>query len=197
MTGVPLEAFITLLAALDRLEIQYMVAGSGASSVYGFWWATGDIDLVAKLTQDDIDPLVEVLRPDFYIDEEQIRQALQHRRAFNVIHLASSFKFGIFPLGPGRFEQMQFARRRFEESDKFGPEPLEFSVASPEDVILSKLNWYRLGGCTSENQWNDILGVIAVKRNELDMGYLHEWADYLKIRDLLEQAFAEKQKLLV
>jgi hypothetical protein len=37
---------------------------------------------------------------------------------------------------------MQFARRRFEESDMFGPEPLEFSVASPEDVILSKLNWY-------------------------------------------------------
>jgi hypothetical protein len=101
MTGVPPEAFTTLLAALGRLEIQYMVAGSGASSVYGFWRATGDIHLVAKLTQDDIDPLVEVLRPDFYIDDEQIRQALQHRRAFNLIHLASSFKFDIFPLGPG------------------------------------------------------------------------------------------------
>ena len=91
---------------------------------------------------------------------------------------------------------MKFSRRRFEEVDLFSDEPLELSVASPEDVILSKLLWYRRGGETSENQWNDVLGVIAVNRDSLDMEYLREWARYLKIQDLLERIMAERHEPL-
>ena len=116
-----------------------MVGGSLASGVHGWARHTGDVDIVIRLAADDPEDLVDVLRPDFYIDPDQIRAAITYHRSFNVIHMASAFKFDLFPLGADRYERVQFSRRRFEEVDLFSDDPVEFSVASPEDVILSKL----------------------------------------------------------
>ncbi|MBI3680270.1 MAG: hypothetical protein HY235_07710 [Acidobacteria bacterium] len=129
-----------------------------------------------------------------YIDADQIRSAIERERSFTIIHFKSSYKFDIFPLTSDRYQQVQFGRRRFETSNLFGGQPIEFAVASPEDVILSKLRWYRLGSKTSEQQWNDVLGVIAVQREKLDYAYLREWAEYLKVADLLDEALAERHE---
>lgn len=188
------SSFLRLLGALDRLEILYMIAGSAASSLYGVWRSTNDVDIVARIRREDIKPIVEELRSEFYVDDEQISSALERQRSFNVIHLASSYKFDIFPLTQDRFHQVQFGRRRDEIAQPFGAETVEIPVATPEDVILSKLDWYRRGGKASEQQWNDVLGVIAVQRDRLDMAYLSEWAAYLKISDLLDQALAERHE---
>ena len=99
--------------------------------------------------------------------------------------------YDIFPLTTDSFQQAQFARRHFEISSVFTGEPLELAVSSPEDVILSKLRWFRQGGEVSEQQWNDVLGVVAVKQDQFDLLYLREWATHLKIGDLLERALAE------
>ena len=64
-------------------------------------------------------------------------------------------------------------------------------VTSPEDVILSKLEWYRMGGEVSERQWRDILGVLKTRLGELDLDYLHRWAKELNVSDLLERALKE------
>ena len=64
-------------------------------------------------------------------------------------------------------------------------------VTSPEDVILSKLEWYRMGGEVSDRQWRDILGVLKTKLEQLDRAYLRQWAKELKVEDLLERAFRE------
>ena len=77
-----------LLHALDLLEIHYIVGGSVASSFHGVWRATGDIDIVARIRPEDIEPLVEELRRDFYIDSGQIRMAIDTDRSFNLIHLS-------------------------------------------------------------------------------------------------------------
>ena len=37
---------------------------------------------------------------------------------------------------------------------------LEVPIASPEDMILSKLEWYRLGNEISERQWKDVTRVM-------------------------------------
>ena len=194
MTGRPGEGFLRLLEVFDRLEITYMIGGSGASSVHGLPRTTADVDIVAKIDVKDIESLVSELQQDFYIDEQQVRAAQQHSRSFNVIHLRSSYKFDIFPLTADAYQQEQFGRRRYEKSSIFTGEPLELAVSSPEDVILSKLRWYRQGGEASEQQWNDVLGVIAVQGDALNLLYLVEWADYLRVRDLLERALAEGRK---
>ena len=110
----PETAFLRLLEGLDRLELPYMVAGSVASSVHGFWRATNDVDIVVRLTQERVTELVEEFKTDFYVDQDQVFQALRYRRGFNMIHLNSAYKFDIFPLDVDPFQQRQFDRRRYE-----------------------------------------------------------------------------------
>src|SRR5258706_7748405 len=128
----PATGLMRLLQALDLLEIHYIVGGSVASSFHGVWRATGDIDLVARIRPEDIEPLVEELRKDFYIDSGQIRTSINTGRSFNLIHLATSYKFDIFPLTSDPYQQVQFARRRFEQAKVFDTEPIEFAVATAE-----------------------------------------------------------------
>jgi len=65
-----------------------------------------------------------------------------------------------------------------------------FLVASPEDTVLAKLEWFRLGGETSERQWWDIVGVLKVTE-DADRTYLSRWAASLGVADLLERALAD------
>jgi len=64
-------------------------------------------------------------------------------------------------------------------------------LATPEDTILSKLDWYRLGGGVSDRQWNDVLGVLKFQAKNLDLAYLRRWADELRLRDLFDRALAD------
>jgi len=64
-------------------------------------------------------------------------------------------------------------------------------VLSPEDVVLAKLEWFRLGGEVSERQWRDVLGVMKTQQGILDVVYLREWAGRLEVADLLAQALEE------
>ncbi len=194
MTAVPSSAFLRLLEVLDRLEIPYMVVGSGAAAIHGRPRMTRDVDLVARIEPEQIEPFVEELQSEFYIDELQIREALRTGRSFNVIHLASSFKFDIFPASDDPYSQAQLGRRRFEASSIWTREPAEFAVIAPEDLILGKLQWYRQGGEVSEQQWNDVLAVLAVQRERLDLEYMRRWAAELKVAELLERALQESRQ---
>ena len=185
------DAFKRILEVLDRLEIHYMVTGSGASSVHGMWRATGDLDLVVRIHDEDVKPLLLELASDFYADIDEARAAVKRGRAFNLIHRQSAFKFDLFPISDSAFDREQFTRRRFERAPLLSTEPIEFAVATAEDAILAKLRWYRLGGEVSEQQWNDVLGVAAVQRGQLDMEYLNRWAGRLGLADLLSKALAE------
>ncbi len=184
MNAQPARALEAVLAALDRLEIPYLIGGSTASSIHGWPRMTRAVDVVALVQSEHVDSLVAELQSEFYVDAEQIREAPRFERSFNLIHLQSAFKFAVFPVGSDRYQHAQFDRRRPETTTLFGPDPIEVSVASPEDVILSKLRWYGQGGGVSEQQWNDVLGVIAVQGERLDRDYLQQWATYLGISDL-------------
>jgi hypothetical protein len=65
------------------------------------------------------------------------------------------------------------------------------NFASAEDTILSKLEWYRMGGEVSDRQWRDILGVLKTRAGELELDYMRKWAHELKVSDLLESALKE------
>src|SRR5262245_45801316 len=67
----------------------------------------------------------------------------------------------------------------------------EFILSLPEDTILHKLRWYRVGGEVSDRQWNDALGILMVQADSLDLIYLRRWAGELGMSDLLERALAE------
>ena len=64
-------------------------------------------------------------------------------------------------------------------------------VHTPEDILLQKLRWYRLGGHVSDRQWRDVLGIVRVQGRRLDQSYLSKGAARLKVEDLLELALRE------
>ena len=178
-----------VVAAFDALGVEYLVGGSVASSVFGEPRQTLDADLVARLFGRHAKPLVERLGKEFYADLAIVESAIQSQGSFNLIHLQTVTKVDVFIRWRDPFGQSQFARRQKKTVGQVSPQELYF--ASAEDTVLAKLEWYRKGGCVSDKQWRDLLGVLKVQAGGLDRAYLAEWAGKLGVADLLNSALAQ------
>ncbi|MEM7539385.1 MAG: hypothetical protein AAF639_44930 [Chloroflexota bacterium] len=180
---------LMVVEVLESLQIRYVVGGSLASAIHGVSRSTLDSDLVADIQLQHVPLLVERLQTHFYVAMDAIFDAVQHRSSFNLIHLESMFKVDIFVAKERRFEQLQLENRQtyFIEPDSTAT----VYVASPEEIILAKLEWYRLGGEISDRQWQDILGVLKMQEGRLDMDYLRTTAVELNVLDLLKKALNE------
>jgi hypothetical protein len=189
MVSEPVQATLRVIEALEALGVPYLIGGSLASAVHGVVRTTLDADLLADLRLEHVEPLTLALGEAFYVDAESIRDAIQRRSTFNVIHLETMFKVDIFIPKPRPFDQVQL-QRRTKQVIATDPEH-EAYVASAEDTILAKLEWYRRGSEVSDRQWQDVLGVLKVQGNRLDLAYLRQWATSLGVSDLLEKALAE------
>jgi hypothetical protein len=189
MSPDPLTVTLLVVDALETLGVSYLIGGSLASAIHGVLRATLDADLVADLRLEHAEPLARTLGDAFYVDTEAIREAIHHQSSFNVIHLETMFKVDVFVLKGRPFDQTQF-ERRIAQVVTTEPERTAY-VASAEDTILTKLEWYRLGGEVSERQWNDVIGVLKVQRDRLDYGYLRRWAVEIGVGNLLERVLVE------
>ena len=185
-----LNAVLPVIDAFERLGVPYYVGGSLASSAHGIARATFDADLVADLHAQHVDRLVDALHADYYIDAAMIRDALSRRSCFNLIHLATSFKVDVFVLKGRAYDRAALARKEKRSIAPDSPE-IEVFLASPEDTVLAKLEWYRLGDEVSERQWRDVLGIFKSQRGHLDGDYMKKWAAELKVADLLERVLRE------
>ncbi|MDW8396656.1 MAG: hypothetical protein RMM31_10490 [Anaerolineae bacterium] len=189
MSGEIARVTLRVTQAFEQLQVPYAIVGSLASALHGVMRATLDVDIVADMTLAHLPPLVEALSAEFYTDDEMMREALEQRGNFNLIHYETAFKVDVFICKLRAFDRLELARRR---RMTITSEPwTEAYVASAEDIVLSKLEWYRVGGETSERQWRDVVGVLKVCANILDSDYLHRWATELKVGDLLSRALRE------
>ena len=186
----PAEALAALLAVLDRMKIPYAIGGSLASSAHGIPRMTNDADLVVDLQPDQVEEFVDNLE-GFYADPQTIHDALKDGRPFNLIHMDSVYKFDLFPLKADAYSRISFGRRTSMNLTALGPS-IECDVSSPEDTILRKLEWYRLGGEASERQWSDLRGIVRISGHRLDDEYLRKWASELRLTDLLEELLKER-----
>lgn len=175
---------------LDALGVDYIIGGSLASIVYGMVRSTLDADIIAALEPRHAAALITALSDQFYVPEESyLREAIERQGSFNLIHLATMFKIDMFVLRERLYDRQQLARRI--GAPVRGTPMGTVWVLSPEDVILSKLEWFRIGGEVSERQWRDVLGVIQTQAMSLNITYLREWAPTLEVSDLLEQALTQ------
>jgi hypothetical protein len=188
--GDALTALLPVIAAFDRLGVPYYVGGSVASSAHGFMRATVDADVVAELESRHVAALVEALEADYYIDANMIRGAIAGHSCFNVIHLASAFKVDVFVPKDRGFDRAALTRKEKRSLDPDVP-AIQIFFASPEDTVLSKLEWFRFGDEASDHQWRDVLGVLKTQHNRLDRPYMEHWAAELGVVDLLHRAWRE------
>ena len=188
---LPEQIAVTVVVtdALEALRVRYAIGGSFASAVHGVMRATMDVDLVADLQAEQIDPLVERLGEAFYADAEMMRDAVRQRSSFNLIHLESAFKVDVFVAGPRDLDRAQLARRQLYPLSADAERRVY--VTSAEDTVLAKLERYRLGGEASGRQWRDALGVLRMQGERLDHDYLQRMAAGLGIADLLSRALGE------
>jgi hypothetical protein len=189
------DALDKVLGSLQRQGVRCMLGGSIASSVHGIHRSTRDIDIVAAIDDRQTARLAAELGPGFYMDAEEAAEALRRGRSFNIIHIASSYKFDIFPLPDDPYYRTQIERSEPKDIAFDVGVTVRCPVATAEDTVLSKLVWYRAGGEQSDQQWNDLRGVRAIQGNRLDRAYLEKWARHLRVDDLLHRLLTEEGAL--
>lgn len=177
----PYELLRIVVEVLERLQIPYLITGSVASMAYGEPRLTNDIDIVTEIRPQHINDLLAAFpAPEYYLNEEIIREAIQIPGQFNIIHPASGLKIDMIIRQNTPFDQSRFARRKRLRPAK----DYEADFAAPEDVILKKMEFYKEGG--SEKHLRDITGILRISRDEVDRQYIARWAERLGVTEIWE-----------
>ena len=185
MSDGPLDLVERVAALLDDLGIPYALGGSLASSFIGEPRSTVDVDIAIDLDPATANRLLDRVATDFYVPLSAARAAISAHSSFNAVDVEHGLKVDLFVLGEGTLDRRQVERRVFVTVP--GVERA-IAVTSPEDQVLRKLDWYRLGGGVSDRQWRDVLGILRVCRDVLDFTDLTAAAESLGLGALLAEA---------
>jgi len=174
---LPTELLRLVGERLDRLGCLRFVTGSVASTVFGEPRFTNDVDIVVRMDERQAALFASSFVGDeWYVSAEAAVDAARRRRMFNVIHVPSGLKADIVVARGTAHDDARFSRVRRIQMPDGRSEPF----ASPEDVILKKLEFFREGG--SSKHLRDIASMIAVQgADSLDWRYLDVWAERLGI----------------
>lgn len=177
-----------VVAILEEAGIEYMITGSIASSLQGEPRATHDLDVVVQIRDADVPAVLAAFpQPRFYVDREAILEAIRTAGMFNVIDVTEGDKVDFWMLTDEPFDRSRFSRRIRERA--LG---IEFHVSSPEDTILAKLRWSKLGGGTSK-PYVDALRVYEVQNEVLNQPYIEGWANRLGVAHLWDRLQREAE----
>lgn len=170
-----IDVFSTVIQKLESENIPYMVVGSIASMVYGEPRMTHDMDLVIDILPEDAKK-IETLFPleEFYCPPiEVLNSEIIQRGQFNLIHQYTGIKIDIMIRKNTDHAKTEFDRRQkvpFWDNN-------EVYLATPEDVIIKKLSFYRESG--SEKHLKDIRGIMT--ESEVEKEYLYRWIKKLSL----------------
>lgn len=175
--------------AFEEAGADYLLVGSVASAVYGEPRLTLDIDVVADLREQHLPRFLSRFPPnDFYVSREAVVAAIREKRQFNILHPASGLKIDVIVRKPDEFDRSRFARKR---PMKVFPDG-SATFASPEDIIIKKLEYYRDGG--SEKHLRDIAGILKVSGAGLDSNYIERWAVLKGVLDIWKAVLSRRNR---
>ena len=135
MATEPVAVTLQVIDVLDELGVPYAIGGSLASAWHGFSRTTIDSDIIAVLQLIHVQPFVQALKDEFYVDEGAMRDAISRRSSFNLIHLRTMFKVDIFVPKSRPFDRAQLANRRLRVVAE-DPDRTAF-VMGAEDTVLA------------------------------------------------------------
>jgi hypothetical protein len=169
------DVFRRVVHALDTAGIPYMLTGSFASAYHAVPRATQDIDLVIAPSREQLTGLAQAFpAPAYYCDVDAALEAFERESLFNVIDLATGWKIDFIMRKSREYSHTEFARRQ-----RVVFEGLDLYIATAEDVLLSKLEWARLG--ESGRQLEDAAWLLRRRSADLDWTYLEGWVERLQV----------------
>jgi hypothetical protein len=174
-----LDVLRSVTAQLEGAGIAYMVTGSMATNYYATPRMTRDIDLVVELSERDIGRVVTLFQDEYYVDRGMVEQAVQHHSMFNMIHNTLVVKVDCVVRKDTEYRREEFSRRR-----SVTVAGQHMSIVSPEDLILSKLDWAKES--RSQMQLDDVRNLLRSVRG-LDMDYLNRWVGRLGLATLYQE----------
>lgn len=166
------DTLFTVIHKLDTAEIKYMITGSVAGFIWGIQRFTQDIDIVISTDNITRDIICKIFpESEYYISETALDNIFSGKETiFNIIELENYNKIDLIAL-----DRSEYSKVRFQNRKKVNFEKSEIWVISPEDLVLSKLNWLKSSG--SEQQRNDITAIVDLI--DLDTEYIGDWAKKL------------------
>jgi hypothetical protein len=184
-----IELIRLTVRTLDALAVPYALVGSWGSGLYGEPRFTRDVDIVLDLGLAVVPRLCAAFPcEDFTLSEAAVREAVQTRSQFNLIHPASGNKIDFILTRPESWSAGQLSRRRRTEL-RVEQEPFEVDVAAPEDVILGKLWYFSEGG--GDRHLRDIAGILRVTGDGVNRAEVERWAMKLGYLELWQQIVAK------
>lgn len=174
-----IEILKKVCSKLERAQIPYMLTGSFAANFYAIPRMTRDIDIVIEILKTDLEKFFQLFKDEFYIDREDVEEAIEHQGMFNIIHNNTVFKVDFIIRKDTTYRATEFQRRC---RVKLGEN--EIWIVSPEDLIISKLFWAQ--DSLSQMQINDVKNLIKSLKN-LDRAYMHKWIENLKLKPIYEK----------
>lgn len=179
-----LDVLLLVAKRLNQLEIAYMLTGAYGISFYGKPRTTHDIDLKVEIGYYDTEKIYEAFKDDFYVSKEMIKNAVIHRTMFNLIHNETQTKVDFWMVKKTEFDKERFGRRiKVEIHD------IPVFIATAEDMIIIKLDWFKESGV--QKHYEDALGIIEIQKGKLDLDYLEKWCKKHSTKDLLEKLVSE------
>jgi hypothetical protein len=173
VTGPDITA--AMIDALNASGIPYLLAGSFSSSYYGVPRSSKDADFVIHLAEGSISHLESHLPAGFKLDRQMQFEGVTSTYKNVVTVPGTAFTIELFRLSQDAHDQQRFQRRQRVEIAGH-----EVFLATAEDVIVTKLRWYR------GKDLDDIRGVISVQGAKLDWAYIRHWCNQHGTWELLE-----------
>lgn len=184
------ELLTKIAEILGRLKIPYIVTGGVAVSIWGRVRYTADIDVIIEITPQKYKILYQLLDDlraldkDIYldIDRETAIESLKQQGGFNFIHSASGLKVDFFIRKDDRFSELELDRAVIKEL-----EGQKVAFVSPEDLILSKLKWYKASESTRHLEDTESI----LKISKVDRKYIRNWARRQSTIKILENLLSK------
>src|SRR5882724_9828144 len=96
-----------------------------------------DIDRIARcIAPKDVQSMIDLFRPDYYVSEQSIRESLVEESIFNLVHNESVIKVDCIVRKTSEYRKTEFERRQ-----KISILDFTTFIVTKEDLITSKLFW--------------------------------------------------------